>query len=93
MKFSSRTQCKVHVCKAKQARKVLSDKIVDENWKILVEILKKKNRQVPAGFEKNPGWVQDFFKWEEAGIGTTWVLKSPSGRDGYPGIKIPDPTT
>ena len=75
MKFFTRTKCKVHVCKAKPARKVISDKIVDENWKILVEILKKKTRRVPAGFEKNPGRVRDFFKWEEAGIGSTRVLK------------------
>ena len=51
MKFSTRPKCKVHVCKAKQARKVISDKIVDENWKTLVEILKKKTRRVPTGFE------------------------------------------
>ena len=50
----------VHVRKAKQARKVISDKIDDENWKILVEILKKKPVRYPPVLKKIPGGFRNF---------------------------------
>ena len=56
MKFSIRTKCKVHVCKAKQARKVISDKIVDENINWNTE-------------EKKPSGTRGFWKKSRAGSG------------------------
>jgi len=74
--------------KQNKLEKLFQKKMLTEN---VAKILLKK----PIGYPwvlKKSGRVRDFFKWEMAGFGSTRVLKLPLRRDGYMGIKIPDPT-